>query len=59
MPQVRQFSFQVYPWSPKGRDESLPPLAKKPLLHEGEIYVQVIPQEGNITWTKATPIQPR
>lgn len=55
---MSKVSFQVSPWKPRGRDESLPPLAKKPLLNTGEVHVQVIPQEGNITWTKATPISP-
>lgn len=58
---MSQLSFVVSPThgQSKGRDESLLPLAKKPPLNTGEVHVQVIPQEGNITWTTATPIQPR
>lgn len=58
---MSQVSFEISPnnGKPKGRDESLPPLAKKPPLREGAIHVQVIPPQGEIVWTTGQFIQPR
>jgi hypothetical protein len=58
---MSQLSFKISPkhGESQGRDESLPTLAQKSTLKEREIYIQVIPQEGEIIWTTGQFIQPR